>query len=229
MGTLTATNLFLHAGLSAGDESVDQTRQLMALNAWLRATYLSWPWPFLHRRSSAITLAAGATSVSFGAGSTETLEVSHVYSPIYIGDSNYQTKVQADITPLVSGSAAFDESLNNPSTNTGVPNKFKLRPDATTWGKWSLIPQTIPSQDLRIFLDYTIVPAALATASETPLFPDDRTLLKACEVFILEWNENERAPAERGVLSEMLSANRMRFGGTTGINDEYVLDKGVFR
>lgn len=228
MGTLTVQQIFEQAGLQAGDESIDTSRQLIGFNEWLRETYMSWPWPFLHRHYHGLALVSGATSVTFGAGSGETNPVKNILAPIEVLSSDYSVRTRANFLPYVSGSAGMSENADNPATNLGTPTMFRARPFPTTWGKWTLYPNKIPTRDLILDIDYIVIPAAL-TLTDVPLFPSDRTLIQAAKCFILEWNDEPQLGGELAKLSEMVVNNRSRIGDSPGINDVYPLDQSVFR
>lgn len=230
MGQLTRAQI-VSAGLNkAGDTSLTTLANTW-FNAWLRSQYRAWPWPFLHRRSSAISLAAGTTSLSVGAGSNGvTLEIQRILDPIRVGDSTYSTKKDARIVALVNGPQDYDENLNDPALTRGLPDRFKIRADSSLWGKWTLIPYPVPDKAYRIYLDYLEQPADISADATVPLYPNDRTMIQAVLVDALQYmDEGNRYQAELEILGSMVVDDRAKYGEVMGTNDQMGLDPGVFR
>ena len=143
MGQKTRAQIVSEGLLQAGDTSLT-LRANVWLNAKLREIYSGWPWPFLQKRASGIALASGTTSLPFGNGSTETLEVKHIYDPIYVYRSDYSYQGPARIREFLDH--APDEVMSNPATNIGPPAMFRVVPSNSIWGTWSLKPNPIPDR-----------------------------------------------------------------------------------
>jgi hypothetical protein len=231
VGALTRAEIVTQGLREAGNTSLT-TRGNEWLNRWLRSQYMALDWPFLQRRATGISLALGATSVSFGAGSSVTPQVQRIHDPVWLYNTDYTVRRKARIVSLLDGDEDRDETINNPSTHKGVPTTFKARPDATTEGKWTLVPEVIPDRSLLIALDYTELPDNINTAtagdSTKPRYPNDDTMIQAVYVAALKHDKADNYMAERDVLASMVLADRVKFGAALGINDTWGLDPKVF-
>lgn len=207
------------------------------LNSWLRKEYASWPWTFLKRKKTGLVLATATTSLTIGAGSSSiTEEIQRVLDPILVYNSTYSTKARARISQLVGGGIDFDEIVNNPLTNIGIPTRFKVRADTATWGKWNLIPFPVPDRDLLLTFDYLTLPADIDTStagdSEIPLYPSDRTMIQAVLTeTLLDANgaDDSAYNAALDLLGSYTIDDRVKYGQVPGDNDLVQLDPGVFR
>lgn len=228
MGQKTRTEI-IDAGLQlAGDTSLT-THAVTWLNAFLRETYRSWPWPFLHKRYTGLALGAGVTSLSFGNGSTEALEVPRIFDPIKVYTSDYRSKGKARIRQMVESDVDHDATYNDPAQGRGIPTTFKIRADNTLWGKWTLYPWPVPDKAYLLGLEYLIQPADLSSGSSVPIYPSDETMILAVMVKGLEhMKEIEQYALKKGELREQVINDRLRYGSAEGVNEDQLLDDGVF-
>lgn len=229
MGQQTRTEIVSEALLLAGNSGLT-TNANSWLNNWLRSAYTAWPWPFLHRSISSLALSSGATSLSLGAGSNGvTLEISRIFDPIRVYTSTFADRGQARIIPFVQFNADLDERINNP-VSVGMPATFKVAPDTSLWGKWSLKPWPIPDKDYLLAIDYLVVPAELSSNSDVPLYPNDRTMVQAVMAQALKYMKMKDEYGEAmQILSSMVVDDRLKFGTVPGINDTVPLDPTTFR
>lgn len=232
MGQLSFATIVSEGLLLAGDDSLT-TRANVWLNAWLRSQYAAWPWPFLQRRATGVSLASGATSLSFGAGAIVTPEVKRILTPVFIYDSAYTTAKRVSVRTLTGGELVEDETVNNPSNNIGAPARFKVRADTSLWGKWLLIPTPVPDRTYLLAIDYIVQPADISTTTDVPLYPNDRTMIQAMKHAALDYLKEADAPAALDVLASMVIDDRVKYGEVTGTNDQLGslmgLDTGYFR
>lgn len=229
MGQLSAANLIATALNKAGDSRLT-TPALTWLNAWLRSAYAAWPWPYLQRRIAGLALPAGTQSLSLGAGAGGvTLEIKRVLDPLWVYDSVYSTKLRARIRTYIAGDAFEDESINNPATNIGCPQQFKIRADTSLFGKWSLIPTPVPDKAYLLAVDYIIIPADIVTTTDVPTYPNDRTMIQAILCDALQYMKDKAYLDELQVLASMVIDDRVKFGEVAGTNDQTLLDPSVFR
>lgn len=230
MGLLTRTQIFTEGGLQAGDDT-QATRQAFWFNAWLRKQYCMWPWPFLKRRASGISLTTGATTVSVGAGASITEEILRIFEPLVVYTSDSKTRLNAPIIELLMADILYDESSRDSTLGRSTPTQFKCRADATTYGKWSLIPFPVPDKAYLLAFDYQTIPANLSSDSQIPVYPNDRTLIQAAKCAALEYADGTSEALDRDleVLASMVSDDRDAFGSAPGDNEYWQMDTSVFR
>lgn len=233
MGTMTVQEILDEGGLLSGNDNI-QARALSGLNNWLRKQYRAYPWVFLQKKATGIALAAGVQSLNVGNGNGGvTPEVARILAPIYVYNTSYQRKAKADIVQLQGSGIEFDESANNPTTNRGLPGRFKVRDaSSVTRGMWTLYPWVIPSEDLVLAFDYQYQPANVGL-EDTPVYPADRTLVQVAKAYCVEFEDSSagtsNAVAEWGVAASMVVDDRNIYGEVPGTNDLHQLDGGVFR
>ncbi len=229
MGQLTRATIVSEGLLKAGNTSLT-TRANVWFNAWLRSTYRAWPWPFLHKRATGIALAQGATSLTFGNGSTETLEVQRVLDPIWVYDSAYATRARARIRPVVGDVGLnLDETINSPTGNVGLPEFFKVRASNTVWGTWTLQPVRVPDKAYLLAVDYLVQPADISSDATVPVYPNDQTMIQCVCAHAWQYMGDERYGEGLQILASMVTDDRMKYGEVAGTNDMVSLDPGVFR
>lgn len=231
MGQLTRLQIVTQGQLQAGRDDL-ATPLNIYFNAWLRSQYAAWPWPFLVRKQTGLALAAGAASISFGAGATVTPEVQRIIDPIFVYDSTYTTKARSRIRQLTSGDLLEDETINNPAIWRGLPTTFKVRADPTLWGKWTLVPIPIPDRNYLLTFDYLHQPADVAADATVPIYPNDRTMIQAVFSETLKYANGADDPAYQqalDVLGAMTIDDRVKYGVVPGTNDVVQLDQSIFR
>lgn len=232
MGTLARSEIVARGLRLAGDTTLT-TRANEWLNSWLRSQYAAWPWPFLIKRASSLTLAQGATSLTVGAGSGGVSDViRQVRDPIFVYTTDKSMRVKARISQIADPSLAADESTIL-STAIGVPPYFKVRAEGTTFGKWVLYPSLIPDRALLVAFDYLVQPADIDTStggdSTVPLYPDDETMIQAVFVAGLKYLKRyDELATEDATLSAMKSGDRLKWGEVLGTNGAMGLDPNVF-
>jgi len=228
VGALTAETIVSEGLLAAGDTSLT-TRGLVWLNRWLRSAYRAWPWPFLYRRGSLLALSAGTTALSVGNGALITPPIMRIEDPLWVYKSDKTARQRARVVPLHDGDIDQDVDLIDTTLNRGMPQQFRVRADTAVFGKWSLIPWPVPDQAYLVALDYHELPADVLAAN-TPLYPNDETMMKAVEAAALrynkEWDAYGLATQE---LRAMSADDRVAFGSVAGLNDRVVLDPNTFK
>jgi hypothetical protein len=110
-----------------------------------------------------------------------------------------------------------------------VPTKFKVRASSGFTGRWHLIPDPIPNQNLLLGFNYLETPADITDTAVVPLYPSDATMIQAVMVDALIYMNNEKADSERDMLGVMVVNDRVRYGEVTGTNDQLGLDPSTFR
>jgi hypothetical protein len=229
MGQLSFASIVTNGLQKAGDTSLT-TYANVWLNAFLRETYRDWPWPFLHKRTTGIALAAGTTSLSFGAGSTETLEVPRIFDPIKVYTAAYTGKGVARIRQIIESDVDHDAVFNDTTQGRGIPTTMKIQPDASLWGKWTLRPWPVPDKAYLLGIEYLIQPADISNTALVPMYPNDRTMILAVEAEALNhMHEAELAMAKFSALQQAVVQDRLRYGSAEGINEDQSLDDSVFR
>lgn len=231
MGQLTRGTIVTEGMRLAGRTDLS-TQANIWFNAWLRSVYRSWTWPFLHKKALAVSLTAGTTSISFGAGSTETLEVQHIFDPIKVYSSDKRTLGIARIRQLEDGSLYSDEDLIDWSqtNNRGLPHAMRVRPDTSVWGKWTLLPYPVADNNYLLKIEYLVQPADISSDATVPIYPNDQTMIQAVKVDTLNFMHMfEQYALEKQILEDMRTSDKIKYGQVMGINDKLTLDGGVFR
>jgi len=232
MGRLTRTEL-LTAGLGKmGNLSTAlNTRITTEFQAWLDRQYAGWSWPFLKKRASGISLSAGATSLTIGAGSGGiTQEIIKLVSPIAFYTSDRNTVGKAHIVQAEDADVYWDETLANSSTFVGQPLKFKARHGAVR-GTWDLIPLPFPDKAYLLAIGYYQLPASLG-ASDIPIYPSDATMIEAIAALGTVDQKGPDHPASMAAMEEAgakVARDRSIYGSVPGENDLLLLDSSVFR
>lgn len=232
MGALTRAQIVAQGLLIAGRTDLT-TQGNIWLNAFLRDAYRSWSWPYLHKTYVGLSLPSGTTSLLFGAGSTETLEVPHIFDPIRIYTSDKSMRENVRVRQWTDGDAWTDEDLQA-STDVGLPRVVRLLPSNASWGKWTLRPYPTPDRDYLLKLRYLIQPADIDTTSggdsTVPIYPNDETMIQAVKTAAFKYmREDELAQSEQQRLDALKQGDKVRYGVVNGINDRTDLDSQVFR
>lgn len=233
MGALTFDQIITQGLKKVGNSSLTDEAAI-DLKAWLRSQYEAFPFPGLKRKTAALALGAGITSLSLGAGSGGiTLEIKRIFDPIWVYDVTYTTRVRARIRTLLGGSVDDDEYMNDPTKNVGTPQQFKVRASSALWGRWDLIPYPVPDRAYLLAIDYWVIPAAYTLGSEVASFyPNDRTLIQCVVAHGLDIEEgpsSAMAIAAHDKLRDMAVADYVKFGEVPGDNDKLRLDEEIFR
>lgn len=234
MGQLTRATIVSEGLLLAGDTSLT-ARANVWLNMALRSVYRSWPWPFLHKRHNGVALAAGASSLTFGNGSTETLEVTRIFDPIVVYRAAYDGAGQARVRQLLDQTLETHEAVTNPTINIGIPTEFRVKPSNTVFGTWTLTPNPIPDKAYLLSIDCLIQPADLSLDATVPLYPSDATMIQMVVVAAVKYMMAsdpavlQRYSVEDAALREMVISDRLRYGAIPGVNDQWGLDTSVHK
>lgn len=234
MGAKTLGTI-IDEGMTLGnrDDADCEAWVLAWVNNWLRQTYMSWDYPFLHRSREALSLAAGTTSLDVGAGQSGiTIEIQRVLDPIWVYKSDYSYKGQARIRQLIGGNdTRFEDRIQDTTVNRGAPIQVRVRPHSTTYGRHSLIFLPVPDAAYLLAFDYIGLPANLV-AADTPIYPNDSTLVQAALAATHLFADGQSSAEYKDalvVLSTKVTEDKARFGATPGVNDLLPLDGGVFR
>lgn len=229
MGQLTRAQIVSNGLQLAGDTSLTTLANTW-LNAWLRAHYASWPWPYLHKRITGVALAAGTTSIDIGAGSNGvTPEIKRIISPLWLYSSTYSTARKLTVRATYGGDIGSEEVVHDSATWRGTPELIRIRAHTSTWGKWTLVPLPAPDRAYLLGIDYIEQPADLSSDSTVPICPSDRTMIQAVKQAALDYmGHRDEAMAEMQLLSAMATEDRLRYGEVAGTNDMITLDPSVF-
>lgn len=217
----------------AGYDDTYKTQAQVDLNKQLQRVYDAWPWPFLVRRASGVSLSTGATSLAFGAGSGGVAaKVKRILDPIYLYNGDYSAAGTMRVRNIVGGALNLDENVMNPASFIGQSSVLKVRADPSVFGKWSIIPGPVPDKTYLLAIDYIESPDPMPIGSSgdstKPLYPNDAVLCKIVECWALRHQKHETYPAERDVLAAMIVQDRVTYGAVDGINDSLPLDGSVF-
>lgn len=229
MGQLTRDEIVSN-GLNLAGKTSLTTLANTWLNAWLKSTYEAWPWPFLLKQATGISLTSGATSLTLGSGSGGISGlIQNIFDPIFVYSSDFRTRGEARVRQLLTGPVEKENYVSDPTTIKGLPSQFKCRESDTTEGQWTLQPYPLPQQDYLLSVNYKLTPAAISSGSSIPRYPNDRTLMQAVMVEALKYMGDERYGEALDVLRSLVNEDKMKSGNKTGSNDVLGLDEGVFR
>jgi hypothetical protein len=233
MGSLTLTQLSAAGRGRAGNLSdAVKARVEIEFQAWLDRQYAGWSWPFLKKRATGLSLTAGATSLTVGAGNGGvTREIIKLVSPVIFYTSDRTTKGKAHIIQSSGdNSLTYDETLADSATFRGAPEMFKAR-HGSVRGSWDLVPMPFPDKALLLALDYYELPASLGS-STIPIYPSDQTLITAFEALTLRDQKGVASPeyqAAADSLNGLIAYDRSTYGSAPGENDFLPLDSSRFK
>ncbi len=231
MGQKTAATLITEGLQYAGNTSLS-TLALAWLNEWLRATYAEGDWEFLRRDISGVALAAGTTVLTVGVGQNGiTPEIKEINEPIGVYDSAYSTNVKAKIVSIDNNWSATDERMMNTTLWRGVPREFRVRMTAGTFGQWKLYPRPVPDRAYLLAFDYYEQPADMTLSSQTPLYPNDETMVFAVASRAILHQHGPDSPKFQAIGAELgpkVDRDRAKYI-TKGLGSTLQLDGGVFR
>lgn len=227
MGQLTFTEIVSEGLLMAGDSRL-ATRAGVWLNSWLRSQYSGFPWPFLLRSTDTVSLASGAASFDIGSGEGGVTEmIRRVIDPVWVYNTAKTVKQQVRIHSAVETDVTNDLTINSASTHKGLPTQARIYA-AQPWGRWTVKFDKWADRNLLVKLSYYILPMDVSGAN-VPLYPNDRTMMKAVEAEALRFKKDPNAMNELQILSSMVVDDRLKFGEIPGQNDYFDLDRTVFR
>jgi hypothetical protein len=194
--------------------------------AWLHARYTDWPWPYLQQRAYNVPLLAGTKFLSFGMGDVVPYHVHEVKDPVLCYDNNFGSERKLRVRALQDASMRLDEALLR-DDRRGVPNYVKVQP-STSRGEFQLFFDLIPDRNLLLAIDHHFIPNDPGD-DDAILYPNDLTLMKACEVIALHHRKADNYAGERDVLASMIVDDRIKHGSKPGINQDWGLDPNTYR
>ena len=227
MGTQTLAAIVSEGSLQAGDTG-KTNRATADLMTWLRSQYAAFLWPFLKGTIANVSLAAGQTSVTLGAGSGGiTPHLQRINDPVWIYPSDYSSKAPVRI---ITDHGDNDSLMADPllaNVPTGMPTICRVR-HSTTPGQRYLDFDLKADKAYKLKISYYFIPDDPASP-DIPVYPNDRTMIQAVKAFVLGYNKADNASEERDVAASMVTADMMKYGMETGIGDAILLDPKVFR
>lgn len=241
MGILTRQQLMLQAGWAAGN---DQAAVFVRtwLDAWLHRTAKSWSWPCLKRSVTNIPVSAGALGVVVEPGDVDNNYIHKLLNGVVFWrvQSGYQPNGRAFIRPLAETDPNLYEALKDTTQGRGKPETVKVRVGTDTPGESGALTLLFDKPtDVALYLSFDahLIPPNIGSASsadtEVPWYPNDRTLLQACKVAILELDaageRSDHYDAENLKLGAMVVDDRDFDGEQAGDNQVMGLDPSVFR
>jgi hypothetical protein len=230
MGARTVSQIVAEGLAMAGASDSLLTRGKEWLRLWLQSQYDSWDWAFLYREVEGLSLPSGSQTITIGVGDQGIQEAIRKFNdPFFLYDASYSVRSKIHIREAHSSNLNFDETINNPATNRGVPQFVKVRP-TPTWGKWSLVFNRHADRDYLVKGSYFFRPDDDGDDA-TPLYPNDRTMMRVVEAEALRWKKlGDEYHAALNILSSLSANDRLRYGISSGIHDTpFGLDPNVFR
>lgn len=230
----SCADLISNGLLLAGDTSLTAVA-VVWLNNWLRSQYAAWAWPFLQKRASGLTIAAGTESKLVGAGSGGvTDDIQSIYDPLYFYTTDRRARGMCRLVNLTGGDMSHDEDMRDDATQRGIPSQAKCRPSSTVNNQFTLIFDPVPDIDYLFSFDYIIQPADEVTSANSggtavPMYPNDQTIIQAVKVAALNHMKDPSAPDEDAKLSAMVSGDRIKYGQTPGVNEDWGLNGKTFK
>lgn len=206
------------------------------LNFKLRSWASSWQWPMLRNRLTQVPLNAGQQSILFGQGqSGEARWVHDFVNPLLVYSADYSRKGMVYIKEVNQTPSIWnDETINQPSSNIGLPYQCKIYAVGATPGQWQIFPWLIPDINYLLVINYYFIPNDLATDSSVdntlPWYPNDETMIKAVEAAALRWmKQYKSADAKDQEVVALHTADKVHFGATQGQNTNIGLDPSTYR
>lgn len=240
MGTNNFAALVSEAGIAASNDQ-GETYAFSWLNNWLSRTAKSWTWPVLKKRVQQLAIAQGAASATVGIGvatkiNGTSLTTHYVHRLIggyvlWVAQAGYSPRGRADVRPLFDGNPDNDPDLTDPLTRQGAPATVKVRQS----GNGTLVIYPDPTPDRAMYLNFDVhwIPPNMVLTTETPWYPNDRTLVKACECALMDLDSggemNSGLEAELAKLAGMVVDDRDFDGEQAGDNEVMGLDPSVFK
>jgi hypothetical protein len=231
MGQLTAAQIITNGLAKAGRTNLTTLAQGW-LNSWLSKAYGAWPWPFLTRKASGLSLVTGAQSLDVGSDATALngVLIKRIMDPIWVYNTARTVKTTARIRTLLGGLAEDDEHVVDSATHTGIPAVFKVRADSSKYGKWALIPSPFPDRDCLLTFNYLVSPTRITDFDTAPLYPEDETMELCVEAHALRYGKQGAESDEKfKELAARVLNDRIAYGQVDGTNDVLPLDTGVFK
>jgi hypothetical protein len=229
MGQLTRGELIAQGLRQAGNTGLSELSKVW-LNAWLRSQYAAWPWPFLRRKVEGLQLGTGVNSLVVGGGEGGvSYAIRRIHDPLRIYRPDYSLGANVRVQSAHEYPLGDDETVQNPATNRGLPERVRCEQDTGTWGQWTLYFNRTADRDYLLKLSIVTQPEDMADDATVPLYPNDRTLLQAVKVEAMLHMKHDDRDSERDVLAAMVVDDRVKFGEALGVNDHLGLDPKVFR
>ena len=223
MASRTIDDIISEGCLKAGDEGV-ASRMYGYFNDWLQRQARSWPWPSLTYPLS-LTVEAGDYAVLSDAGGID-LPVSRVLDECWLYTTDRKQRSRLRIRKV-----GAEPLIEPPADAVGKPSAVWIRP--TTDGIWGFFFDTHLDRDYLFVTSACIVPERLSQgATELPWYPEDDTCIQAVMYEVLLYKNGPEDPSTQAaleVLASMVQADRVRHGSSPGQNDEWGLDKGMYR
>lgn len=226
MARLTRDEIVSEGQLLAGRDD-NATASANWLQRWLDSVATSWPWPLLQTEATGIALASGLNTLTLGDGSGGiTLKMNKLLDNIWLYDSTRTFRRRLRIRHQLSS----PHDRIGPTDQTGTPTEVRLF--NVTHGQWTLYFDYITDKAYLLTIPYILVPAALASGSSVPWYPNDETMVQAVAFKNHEFYDGKDAPvtvAAQQMLASLVANDRIRFGSVNGVNDQLALDPTVFR
>ena len=226
MGQLTRDQIVSEGQLLAGRDD-NATASNAWLQRWLDSVAASWNWPTLHDEAIGIAVTSGTASVTVGGGSGGiTPKIIKILDSMWLYNSTRTWRKRLRVRHFVGDPV----DRIGATDNTGAPDAVRVK--QTVFGTWILYFDRIPDQAYLMTIPYIVMPAAIATGSEVPWYPNDESMVQAVAFKNHEFYDGKDASttqAAQQMLAGLVTNDRMRFGQVVGINDNLILDPTVFK
>lgn len=223
MARLTVDEIVSEGQLLAGrDDNAEASARWLA--RWLDSVAASWPWPALQTELRDIALGAGENTL-VTSSITPAIKVQRILDNIWLYDSTKTFRRRLRIRHQLSVPADAIEA----DDVQGTPSTLRIFP--LEWGNWQLRFEPKADRDYLLTIPVLAWPEELE-GSEVPWYPNDETMVQAVAFKNHEFYDGKNAPvtvAAQQQLAGLVANDRIRFGSTTGVNDQLVLDPTVFR
>ncbi len=204
MGDMAAEEIVSEGLELAGDPSLS-ARGLVWLNAFLGSVYAKNAWEFLSQWYDPFALAAA--SVDFGDGSQTTDRISRIHRGVIATGAG---QVIGDI-PLMEGGGVSNGAVPGLISTTSTGRPSMLYRQALTPTSWRLFPNRTPDRSYSVALYAQRQPAAVGV-DDTPIYPNDETLIHAVYLGGIRHAQDERFALEAAALRAMVSEDKVSWG-----------------
>jgi hypothetical protein len=231
MARLTFDEIVTQGGLIGQNDAVS-TWIGIKLKAWLRKHYMAWPWPFLIKQATGVSLTAGLNTKDVGAGNGGiTPQIGRIFSPIYWRGATYSQRGKAGVVTFVDGPVDFQQELQDTSVQRGCPQRVNVQDKVSSTGLLYKTLNVYPAADQTYTLSFSYQELPTDPSSgDVPTYPNEMTLIQAAKCAALEYDQTQDAvyQNELRILAEMVAADRSAYGANPSFGDVMQLDSNVF-
>lgn len=201
-----------------------------ALNDWLDRAGRSWTWPVLTRRTEPLTLGAGLTELTLGAGSGGiTRRLTHVIGRPWILTGTLQAPTSRSKLALFSLHDSTDALLSS-FPSTGRPRRFAI--ERLSQDQLKMVFDVVTDQPYLLNITTHELEPRIVTGTTVPWYPEDETMIQAVMAATLRQENGPESPSYQAAIAELtdlMATDKIRHGTSASLNTTMGLDEEVYR